>query len=110
MRYNDRSWEYTANASWIRSAHNIRFGVDVSKYSINHYEATSAMGIFNFAGGVTTLLGGPSPNQFNSYAQFLLGLTSFVQAGIHPFDDHRLTTLAPYETRSDALERGIDLP
>ena len=27
-----------------------------------------------------------------------------------PVDDHRLTTLAPYETRSDALERGIDLP
>jgi len=27
-----------------------------------------------------------------------------------PVDDHRLTTLAPYETRSDALERGVDLP
>ncbi|HSB99232.1 MAG TPA: SagB/ThcOx family dehydrogenase [Burkholderiaceae bacterium] len=27
-----------------------------------------------------------------------------------PVDDHRLTTLAPYETRSHAQERGIDLP
>ncbi len=27
-----------------------------------------------------------------------------------PVDDHRLTTLAPYETRSDVLEPGIDLP
>ena len=92
LRYNDRSWEYTANASWTRSAHNFRFGVDVSKYSINHYEATSAMGVFNFAGGVTTLRGGPSPNQYNSYAQFLLGQTSFVQSGIHPFDGNRLTS------------------
>jgi len=27
-----------------------------------------------------------------------------------PVDDHRLTTLAPYETRSDAVERGFDAP
>ncbi|HET9207026.1 MAG TPA: SagB/ThcOx family dehydrogenase [Burkholderiaceae bacterium] len=27
-----------------------------------------------------------------------------------PVDDDRLTTRAPYETRSEALERGIDLP
>jgi hypothetical protein len=50
------------------------------------------MGVFNFAGGVTTLRGGPSPNQYNSYAQFLLGQTSFVQSGIHPFDGNRLTS------------------
>ena len=92
LRYNDRSWEYTANASWIHSAHNIRFGVDVSKYQINHYEATSAMGVFVFNGGVTTLRGGPSPNQYNSYAQFLLGLTSSVSSEIHPFDDNRMTS------------------
>ena len=92
LRYNDRSWEYTANASWNHSAHNIRFGVDVSKYDINHYEATSAMGVFVFSGGVTTLRGGPSPNQYNSYAQFLLGQTSSVASEVHPFDDHRMTS------------------
>jgi outer membrane receptor protein involved in Fe transport len=92
LRYNDRSFEYTANASWTRSGHNIRFGVDVSKYQINHYEATSAMGVFVFNGGVTTLRGGPSPNQYNSYAQFLLGLTSSVASEIHPFDDNRMTS------------------
>src|SRR6185295_10564868 len=31
-------------------------------------------GQFTFAGGVTALSGGTAPNQFNSYAAFLLGL------------------------------------
>ena len=55
----------------------LRFGVDISRYSLNHFEASSADGgQFTFNGGDTTLKGGPSPNQFNSFASLLLGLTS----------------------------------
>ncbi|HJZ95728.1 MAG TPA: carboxypeptidase regulatory-like domain-containing protein [Candidatus Solibacter sp.] len=78
LRYRDTQFEYTANASWVKSAHTVRFGVDISQYSLNHYEATSAMGVFVFNGGQTTLRGGPGSNQFNSAAQLLLGLTSSV--------------------------------
>jgi outer membrane receptor protein involved in Fe transport len=92
LRYNDTQYEYTTNAAWVKSAHNIRFGVDVSRYSLNHYEATSAMGVFAFTGGVTTLRGGPSPNQYNSFAQFLLGQTSSVVSELLPFDSNRITS------------------
>ena len=92
LRYNDSQFEYTANASWVKANHNVRFGVDVSKYSLNHYEATSAMGVFTFNGGNTTLKGGPSANQYNSFAQFLLGQTSSVVSELLPFDNNQLTS------------------
>jgi hypothetical protein len=92
LRYNDTQYEYTANASWVKSAHNVRFGVDISRYALNHYEATSAMGVFTFNGGVTTLRGGPSANQYNSFAQFLLGQTSTVVSELLPFDNNRITS------------------
>jgi outer membrane receptor protein involved in Fe transport len=92
LRYADTQYEYTANGSWIKSAHTIRFGVDISKYALNHYEATSAMGVFNFTGNVTTLRGGPSANQYNSFAQMLLGSTSSVVSELLPFDNNRITS------------------
>lgn len=92
LRYNDTQYEYTANGSWIKSAHTIRFGIDISKYSLNHYEATSAMGVFNFNGNVTTLRNGPSANLYNSFAQMLLGLTTSVSSELLPFDNNRITS------------------
>ncbi len=92
LRYNDSQYEYTANASWVKSNHNVRFGVDISRYSLNHYEATSAMGVFTFSGGDTTLKGGPSANQYNSFAQLLLGQTSSVVSELLPFDSNQLTS------------------
>jgi len=92
LRYRDRQYEYTANASWVKSAHTIRFGMDLSNYSLNHYEATSAMGVFAFTGTQTTLKGGPSANQFNSAGQLLLGLTSSVVSELLPYDDNQLTS------------------
>jgi outer membrane receptor protein involved in Fe transport len=92
LRYRDSQFEYTANASWVKSKHTVRFGVDVSQYSLNHYEATSAMGVFVFSGGQTTLKGGPSANQYNSVAQLLLGLTSSVTSELLPFDNNQMTS------------------
>lgn len=92
LRYRDSQFEYTANASWVKSSHNVRFGVDISNYSLNHYEATSAMGVFAFTGTQTTLKGGPSANQFNSVAQLLTGLTSSVVSEFLPYDNNQLTS------------------
>src|SRR5260221_4920647 len=65
--------------------------MDVSHFSINHYESTSSAGVFTFPGTVTTLRNG-SANQFNSFGQFLLGLPSAAVTELLPFDDNRITS------------------
>lgn len=91
LRYADSQFEYTANASWTKAAHTVRFGIDISHFSINHFEAPSSAGVFTFTGGAAAIRG-QSPNQYNSYAQFLLGLTSSAQTEALPFDDNQLTS------------------
>ena len=46
--------------------------MDIADLHLNHVEVGPTS--FSFTGGSTALNGGPSPNQFNSYADFLLGL------------------------------------
>jgi hypothetical protein len=76
----DPQWQYTGNANWIRSGHNVRFGFDISRQHLNHTQpefpgaSHGAQGGFTFGGGPTVLNGGPSSNNFNSFATFLLGL------------------------------------
>src|SRR5262245_63325729 len=48
IRYNDCQYEIVGNASWTRKSHTIRFGVDMARVALNHYEATSGPGVFNF--------------------------------------------------------------
>ncbi len=75
---NDRIYTYTANLSWNRGAHNLRFGFDWVQHQMNHWQpeigSYGPRGGFNFVNGVTALSGGSSPNNFNAYASFLLGL------------------------------------
>ncbi len=76
---NDQSFTFTQNVSWIKGAHDLRFGFDAIHHMLNHWQpelGSGPRGSFNFGGGVTALNGGPSPNRFNAYAQFLLGLPS----------------------------------
>ena len=72
LDYIQPSYEYNANASKIKGSHTIRFGVDMFKHDLNHIEISPTA--FTFTGGLTTLNGGPSSNQYNSVADFLLGL------------------------------------
>ncbi|MGH9667741.1 MAG: TonB-dependent receptor domain-containing protein, partial [Bryobacteraceae bacterium] len=79
--WHDQSYQYNVNATWTKGAHNVRFGVDISRQDMNHLTAEQGAGprgTFQFTGGVTALKGGVAPNQFNSYAAFLLGLPSTV--------------------------------
>ncbi len=76
---NDQSWTMTANANWIKGAHDIRFGFEGIHHHLNHWQpelGSGPRGAFGFGGGVTALNGGASPNRFNGYGQFLLGLPS----------------------------------
>ena len=70
--YADNQIQWSANAGWTKGTHNVKFGFDVQRNYINHYE--TQVPVFTFNGGATALNGGASPNNFNQFADFLLGL------------------------------------
>jgi hypothetical protein len=76
LEYKDPIFEYMANATKVKGAHTIRFGFDLSRQHENHIETAPTN--FTFTGGVTSLNGGPSANQYNQIADFLLGLPQSV--------------------------------
>ena len=71
LQYLDPVFQYAANGTWSKGAHALRFGGNVSQQHMNHIE--NSQDGFNFSGGSTALNGGISPNQYNGYADFLLG-------------------------------------
>jgi hypothetical protein len=78
--YRDPTYDYTANLSWTRGTHNLRFGVAINRQHINESQPQGNLGYiasqggFQFSQGATQLNGGPSGNDFNAFAAFLLGL------------------------------------
>jgi hypothetical protein len=88
---NDNTWNYSANLGWVHGAHEFRWGFDMIRLDMNHWATTNYAGVrgnFNFDGSITTLNGGPSPNQYNAWAQFLLGLPTSDQKIIIPLGEH----------------------
>jgi hypothetical protein len=82
---NDRTWNVTVNATWIEGRHEMRFGADVVRLELTHWQpelGPGPRGQFTFNGGATALGPSGSPNQINAYAQFLLGLTTDAGKGI----------------------------
>ncbi|MBM3745075.1 MAG: TonB-dependent receptor [Acidobacteria bacterium] len=92
--YVDENWQaqYTANASWTKRSHGLRFGGDIVRQALNRFETGASAGAFSFGGGPTQIAGGPSGNQFNSFATFLLGLPTDVSKSLVPFDNNRAST------------------
>jgi hypothetical protein len=73
--YGDNQMSWAGNAGWTKGSHNVKFGFDFNKMFLNHYETQAPT--FTFNGGATALSGGgASPNIYNQFAQFLLGLPS----------------------------------
>jgi len=75
--FRDNLWVESVNVSWIKGSHSVRFGGEFFHYSIVDYQANSTVGVrggFTFSGGLTALNGGASPNLYNGWADFLLGL------------------------------------
>ena len=78
---NDRSYNFNTNATYTASKHEFRFGFDVVKMELNHWQpelAYGPRGYFVFYGGTTTLAPSGSPDEFNAYSQFLLGQSSYM--------------------------------
>ncbi len=82
----DQSWTTSHNVSWTHNAHQVRFGYDLIRYNLNHWQPEAGgagpRGLFNFDGAVTALSGGPAPNQYNAYAALLLGLDQSAQKSL----------------------------
>jgi hypothetical protein len=77
---------YSLNFGWNKGTHDIRFGADVARFRMNEWhpeQGGGPKGTFTFNGSVT-LPGSGSPNQFNNYAAFLLGLPQQISKTIQP--------------------------
>jgi len=79
--WRDNQYQYNLNTSWIKGRHSVRFGLDFTRQQMNHTTSeldASPRGQFDYGGGPTALRGGAAPNQFNSFATFLLGLPTSI--------------------------------
>src|SRR5260370_25468133 len=79
--FRDNQYVSNANLNWTRGKHGLRFGIEFNRTGINHFQPQggafqTARGSFQFNGGPTAFAGGPAVNQFNTFAEFLLGLPS----------------------------------
>jgi hypothetical protein len=81
--FRDNQWVTNGNLSWTRGKHNLRFGVEMNRAGINHFQPQggsfgTARGSFSFSGAMTAnpaTVGAPlSVNLQNTLADFLLGL------------------------------------
>ncbi len=75
--FRDNEYLYAANLSWVKGAHSLRFGTAINRFQLNHFQAFQQYGVrggFTFTGGLTALNGGPAPNAYNAWADFMLGL------------------------------------
>ena len=68
--YRDPQWGGSMNASWTKGKHNLKFGGEMKLLHQNHYETQTPT--FTFTGG-RTALGPAAPNNFNAFADYLLG-------------------------------------
>jgi hypothetical protein len=83
----DPTYTFASNVTKIAGAHSMRFGAAVDHQAMNHWQpefgGTGPRGRLISSGNLTGLRSGPqSPNDFNEYASFMLGLTSEVRKAI----------------------------
>jgi len=75
----DQSFTQDTNVSWLKRSHEIRFGFNLVRHHLNHWqpEIQNPRGAFTFGSNVTWSVGAPgTPNYANSFAAFLLGQPS----------------------------------
>ena len=82
--YNERSLTYTTNATKMRGSHEIRWGFDMVRFQMDQWQpevSGGPRGSISFSGDVTGARGYTS-NYLNSYATYLLGLTTTMQKSV----------------------------
>lgn len=102
IHYADREYQTQVAATWGHTSHSVRFGANVNRQIISHFECGTAgtcAGVFSFSGAGTvtggttrpngSVVAGAPANFYNSYADFLLGLFSSGTSEALP-DNNRL--------------------
>lgn len=72
----ENTFEELDNVTWTRSAHTLKFGVDVRRRQITEYQTNRGNGRFNFSTGFTAQ---PGVNSGDSIASMLLGYPSLYE-------------------------------
>jgi hypothetical protein len=80
----ERTYSFAANMSKLSGRHDIRGGYSVNFLYLDHWqpESNNPRGNFNFAGNAVALNGGQTSNFYNTYAAFVMGLTSTVAKSV----------------------------
>ena len=82
----DPSFTANANITKLWGSHSFRLGAAIDRQAMNHWQpefgGTGPRGRLDFSGNLAGLRGGQTPNFYNQYAAFLLGLTSQAQKAI----------------------------
>jgi len=103
--YHQESYNFSQNLGWTKGKHDLRFGFEGLRHHMDFFTAISGgggpQGQFNFTEGVTGMKGGPSQNQYNSYAAFLLGLPQTVKEQL----EYETFTAYDYEFGAFAQDR-----
>ncbi|MGH9340544.1 MAG: TonB-dependent receptor domain-containing protein [Acidobacteriota bacterium] len=77
----ENSLTFTHSFSWTRSNHEVRWGYDLVKHMLDHWQpeiGDGPRGRFRFSGGMTALIGGAATTNQNSWASFMLGLPNSI--------------------------------
>jgi hypothetical protein len=84
----DPSYTISANITKLWGSHSFRVGAAIDRQAMNHWQpefgGTGPRGRLDFSGNLTgnRTTGSQSPNVYNQYAAFMLGLTSQVSKAI----------------------------
>jgi len=81
----ERVYTFNTSLTHVRDKHEFKAGFDVVRMELDHWQpeiGAGPRGRFNFFGGATALRGGAAPNQFNEFADFLLGLNTSVEKSL----------------------------
>ena len=114
--FRDNTWVGNLNYSWHWHSHQLRYGVEYTRSDLNHFQPQggsfqTVRGSFLFNGAMTALNGGPAPNEYNAFADFLLGLPN--QAGVaHQYINPnaiRFSTFAAYAQDQWQINRNLTI-
>lgn len=87
--YADRSYTYTMNFSKVRGAHEIRWGVDIIRHALNHWQPEIANPRGNLSPtGNATVLQGQVARTTHTYAAGLLDILGSADKSVQYFDMH----------------------
>lgn len=82
----DPTFTAAANVTKLAGTHSLRLGGAIDRQAMNHWQpefgGTGPRGRLDFSGNLSGLRGGQTPNFYNEYASFLLGLTSQARKAI----------------------------